>query len=142
MFGRYIDFNVKLLLVLSILAILWSLTETIIYHAYIYNTLANITQSNQNNITLYITDIKCSGLNINNECIIPCHNYQVYQLYNIWCDCLLNICSLNKDIITYQYLNRQYAGWILFGILILSVIFSVIYNYTVGIIYSTTIIIT
>jgi hypothetical protein len=141
MFCHYIDFNVKLLFILSILAILWSLTETIIYHTYIYNTLANITQSNPNNITLYITDIKCSNLNVNNECYIPCHNYQIFQLYNIWCDCLSNICSLNKDIIIYKYMNRQYAGWILSGILLISVIFSIIYNYAVSIINSLAIVI-
>ena len=44
--------------------------------------------------------------------------------------------NVGWDIITYKYMNRQYAGWVLSGLLLLSVIFSIIYNYAVSIINS------
>jgi len=115
----FIAFQI-ILCVSLVMSSLWALVESIIIKN-TYRTTGTILQINSNNMTVDITNKQCSNFQNVFDCGQTCSNYRLYNSYTMWCNCLVNQCSFDKNI---SMGNITIAFYLFFGFFIVLVLSS------------------
>jgi len=116
----YIAFQIILCTSL-IISSLWGLVEAIIIKNMAYKTSGIILQINSNNLTVDIANKQCSDMQDVFDCGYICSSYQLYNSYNMWCNCLINKCSFDKNI---SMTNIMIAFYLFFGLFVMMFLLS------------------